>query len=59
MDRSEVNAPQPTKVELQLSCKGIPDRDGVSKPDPCLVLTVPSCGQWVEVSPRVLQHQPW
>uniref|UniRef100_H3CJT2 Copine IVa n=1 Tax=Tetraodon nigroviridis TaxID=99883 RepID=H3CJT2_TETNG len=38
-----------TKVELQLSCKGIPDRDGLSKPDPCLVLTMQSCGQWMEV----------
>lgn len=54
---SAASSPYLTKVELQLSCKGIPDRDGLSKPDPCLVLTMQSCGQWMEVSHRILQHQ--
>lgn len=44
------SGPYLTKVELQLSCKGIPDRDAMSKPDPCLVLAMQSCGQWMEVS---------
>ncbi|XP_056901606.1 copine-4-like isoform X4 [Takifugu flavidus] len=43
------SGPYLTKVELQLSCKGIPDRDSLCKPDPCLVLAMQSCGQWMEV----------
>lgn len=47
------SGPYLTKVELQVSCKGIPDRDPLSKPDPCLVLTMQSCGKWMEVSQHV------
>ncbi|XP_053288016.1 copine-4 [Pleuronectes platessa] len=38
-----------TKVELRLTCKGLSDRDALSKPDPCVVLKVQSHGQWMEV----------
>ncbi|XP_072316879.1 copine-4-like isoform X1 [Eucyclogobius newberryi] len=38
-----------TKVELRVTCKGVPDRDQRTKPDPCVVLNMPSHGQWVEV----------
>uniref|UniRef100_A0A672FEI0 Copine IVa n=1 Tax=Salarias fasciatus TaxID=181472 RepID=A0A672FEI0_SALFA len=38
-----------TKVELRLTCKGISDRDALSKPDPCFVLKMQSHGQWMEV----------
>ncbi|XP_062254845.1 copine-4 [Platichthys flesus] len=42
-------APCLTKVELRLTCKGLSDRDALSKPDPCVVLKVQSHGQWMEV----------
>ncbi|XP_034029612.1 copine-4 [Thalassophryne amazonica] len=38
-----------TKVELRLTCKGILDRDALSKPNPCIVLNMQSHGQWMEV----------
>ncbi|KAF3692466.1 Copine-4 [Channa argus] len=38
-----------TKVELRLTCKGISDRDALSKPDPCIILNMQSHGQWMEV----------
>ncbi|XP_068999899.1 copine-4-like isoform X1 [Embiotoca jacksoni] len=38
-----------TKVELRLTCKGVSDRDALSKPDPCIVLNMQSHGQWMEV----------
>nr|XP_029514796.1 copine-4-like [Oncorhynchus nerka] len=38
-----------TKVELRVACRGISDRDALSKPDPCVVLKMQSHGQWFEV----------
>ncbi len=32
-----------------MACKGISDRDALSKPDPCVVLKMQSHGQWFEV----------
>ncbi|XP_008300190.1 copine-4 [Stegastes partitus] len=43
------SSPCLTKVELRLTCKGISDRDALSKPDPCFVLKMQSHGQWMEV----------
>ncbi|XP_037309827.1 copine-4 isoform X1 [Pungitius pungitius] len=43
------DSPCLTKVELRLTCKGISDRDALSKPDPCFVLKMKSHGQWMEV----------
>ncbi|XP_041650411.1 copine-4 isoform X1 [Cheilinus undulatus] len=43
------SSPCLTKVELRLTCKGISDRDALSKPDPCIVLKMKSHGQWMEV----------
>ncbi|XP_026227337.1 copine-4 isoform X1 [Anabas testudineus] len=43
------SSPCLTKVELRLTCKGISDRDALSKPDPCIVLNMKSHGQWMEV----------
>ncbi|XP_070822077.1 copine-4 [Chaetodon trifascialis] len=43
------SSPCLTKVELRLTCKGILDRDALSKPDPCVVLKMQSHGQWMEV----------
>ncbi|XP_041797611.1 copine-4 [Chelmon rostratus] len=43
------SSPCLTKVELRLTCKGISDRDALSKPDPCVVLKMQSHGQWMEV----------
>ncbi|XP_039973775.1 copine-4 [Xiphias gladius] len=43
------SSPCLTKVELRLTCKGISDRDALSKPDPCIVLNMQSHGQWIEV----------
>ncbi|XP_039662951.1 copine-4 isoform X2 [Perca fluviatilis] len=43
------SSPCLTKVELRVTCKGIPDRDALSKPDPCFVLKMQSHGQWMEV----------
>uniref|UniRef100_A0A8C1T6Q1 Copine IVb n=1 Tax=Cyprinus carpio TaxID=7962 RepID=A0A8C1T6Q1_CYPCA len=43
------NSPCLTKVELRVACKGISDRDALSKPDPCGVLKMQSHGQWFEV----------
>lgn len=38
-----------SKVELRLSCRGLCSRDAVSKPDPCMVLSMQCRGQWLEV----------
>ncbi|XP_012689933.1 copine-4 [Clupea harengus] len=43
------NTPCLAKVELRVACKGISDRDALSKPDPCVVLKMQSHGQWFEV----------
>ncbi|XP_037836427.1 copine-4 [Kryptolebias marmoratus] len=43
------SSPCLTKVELRLTCKGISDRDALSKPDPCIILKMQSHGQWMEV----------
>ncbi|RXN32321.1 copine-4-like protein [Labeo rohita] len=43
------NSPCLTKVELRIACKGISDRDALSKPDPCVVIKMQSHGQWLEV----------
>ncbi|XP_040288930.1 copine-4 [Bufo bufo] len=43
------NSPCLAKVELRVSCKGILDRDALSKPDPCVILKMQSHGQWFEV----------
>ncbi|XP_073341431.1 copine-4 [Pagrus major] len=43
------SSPCLTKVELRLTCKGISDRDALSKPDPCVILKMKSHGQWMEV----------
>ncbi|KAM4600746.1 copine-4 [Polymixia lowei] len=43
------SSPCLTKVELRLTCKGISDRDALSKPDPCIALKMQSHGQWLEV----------
>ncbi|XP_023137684.1 copine-4 [Amphiprion ocellaris] len=43
------SSPCLTKVELRLTCKGISDRDALSKPDPCFILKMQSHGQWMEV----------
>uniref|UniRef100_A0A4W4F9Q0 C2 domain-containing protein n=1 Tax=Electrophorus electricus TaxID=8005 RepID=A0A4W4F9Q0_ELEEL len=47
--RSAFHSPCLTKVELRVACKGISDRDALSKPDPCVVLKMQSHGQWLEV----------
>uniref|UniRef100_A0A672MGX5 Copine 4 n=1 Tax=Sinocyclocheilus grahami TaxID=75366 RepID=A0A672MGX5_SINGR len=46
---SEWVPPCLTKVELRVACKGISDRDTLSKPDPCVVIKMQSHGQWLEV----------
>ncbi|XP_072548614.1 copine-4 [Salminus brasiliensis] len=43
------SSPCLTKVELRVTCKGISDRDALSKPDPCVVIKMQSHGQWLEV----------
>ncbi|XP_046733567.1 copine-4 isoform X1 [Silurus meridionalis] len=43
------NSPCLSKVELRVACKGISDRDALSKPDPCILLKMQSHGQWIEV----------
>ncbi|XP_017309053.1 copine-4 isoform X1 [Ictalurus punctatus] len=43
------NSPCLSKVELRVACKGISDRDALSKPDPCILLKMQSHGQWLEV----------
>ncbi|XP_076869418.1 copine-4 isoform X3 [Brachyhypopomus gauderio] len=43
------SSPCLTKVELRVACRGISDRDALSKPDPCVVLKMQSHGQWLEV----------
>ncbi|KAM6995478.1 copine-4 [Tautogolabrus adspersus] len=43
------SSPCLSKVELRLTCKGLSDRDALSKPDPCFVLNMQSHGQWMEV----------
>uniref|UniRef100_A0A8B9RPR5 Uncharacterized protein n=1 Tax=Accipiter nisus TaxID=211598 RepID=A0A8B9RPR5_9AVES len=43
------NSPCLTKVELRVACKGISDRDALSKPDPCVILKMQSHGQWFEI----------
>ncbi|CAL8354129.1 unnamed protein product [Arctogadus glacialis] len=47
------SSPCLTKVELRIVCKGIQDRDALSKPDPCIALKMQSHGQWLE------SGQPW
>ncbi|CAM9203860.1 unnamed protein product [Lampetra fluviatilis] len=42
-------APCLAKVELRVSCRALPDRDALSRPDPCAVLLMQSFGQWMEV----------
>ncbi|TSY27753.1 Copine-4 [Bagarius yarrelli] len=44
------SSPCLTKVELRVACKGISDRDTLSKPDPCVLLKMQSHGQWIEVN---------
>lgn len=44
------NSPCLAKVELRVTCKGISDRDALSKPDPCVLIKMQSHGQWLEVS---------
>lgn len=54
-----ISSPCLTKVELRVACRGISDRDALSKPDPCVVLKMQSHGQWFEVHwPRLLRFQP-
>ncbi|KAJ8290816.1 hypothetical protein GJAV_G00017890 [Gymnothorax javanicus] len=43
------SSPCLTKVELRVTCKGLSDRDALSKPDPCVVLKMQSHGEWLEV----------
>uniref|UniRef100_A0A6Q2YMZ7 C2 domain-containing protein n=1 Tax=Esox lucius TaxID=8010 RepID=A0A6Q2YMZ7_ESOLU len=43
------NSPCLAKVELRVTCKGISDRDALSKPDPCVLIKMQSHGQWLEV----------
>uniref|UniRef100_A0A3P8UF47 Copine-4 n=1 Tax=Cynoglossus semilaevis TaxID=244447 RepID=A0A3P8UF47_CYNSE len=43
------NSPCLTKVELRVTCRGLGDRDALSKPDPCIVLNMQSHGGWMEV----------
>ena len=45
-----ISSPCLTKVELRVACRGISDRDALSKPDPCVVLKMQSHGQWFEVT---------
>lgn len=45
-----LSSPRLSKVELRLTCKGIRNRDVLSKPDPCIVLSMQSQGHWLEVS---------
>lgn len=47
-----ISSPCLTKVELRVACRGISDRDALSKPDPCVVLKMQSHGQWFEVQLR-------
>ncbi|XP_053303438.1 LOW QUALITY PROTEIN: copine-4-like [Pleuronectes platessa] len=44
-----ISSPCLAKVELRVACRGISDRDALSKPDPCVVLKMQSHGQWFEV----------
>ncbi|KAF3833791.1 hypothetical protein F7725_024995 [Dissostichus mawsoni] len=44
-----ISSPCLAKVELRMACRGISDRDALSKPDPCVVLKMQSHGQWFEV----------
>lgn len=54
-----ISSPCLTKVELRVACRGISDRDALSKPDPCVVLKMQSHGQWFEVRwPRLFGFQP-
>lgn len=50
------NSPCLTKVELRVACKGISDRDALSKPDPCVILKMQSHGQWFEVGADGWKH---
>uniref|UniRef100_A0A3Q3AR99 C2 domain-containing protein n=1 Tax=Kryptolebias marmoratus TaxID=37003 RepID=A0A3Q3AR99_KRYMA len=50
------SSPCLTKVELRLTCKGISDRDALSKPDPCIILKMQSHGQWMEKTSVCLLH---
>lgn len=51
------NSPCLTKVELRVACKGISDRDALSKPDPCVILKMQSHGQWFEVGLSMLMDR--
>lgn len=54
-----ISSPCLTKVELRVACRGISDRDALSKPDPCVVLKMQSHGQWFEVrQPHLFSFQP-
>lgn len=48
-----ISSPCLTKVELRVACRGISDRDALSKPDPCVVLKMQSHGQWFEVRRQI------
>ena len=58
MDELELGAPSTlglvanaslAKVELRISCRTLPDRDALTKSDPCVQLMMQSLGQWMEV----------
>lgn len=53
------NSPCLTKVELRVACKGISDRDALSKPDPCVILKMQSHGQWFEVGMSMPRIDAW
>ncbi|XP_025890631.1 copine-4-like [Nothoprocta perdicaria] len=53
------NSPCLTKVELRVACKGISDRDALSKPDPCVILKMQSHGQWFEETAMEPLDGPW
>lgn len=53
------NSPCLTKVELRVACKGISDRDALSKPDPCVILKMQSHGQWFEVGTSKPRTDTW
>lgn len=52
-----ISSPCLTKVELRVACRGISDRDALSKPDPCVVLKMQSHGQWFEVRRQIAAQQ--
>ena len=48
-----------SKVELNLSCTNLLDKDVTSKSDPCAVLFMQDSGKWYEVSLLVLLLWDW